>query len=69
MATVWMQRWARQAAKHITPQAKVGVYLHRKPVIRVCQNLFAATIAQETPAVTPELPDEPADAIDDEGGG
>ena len=31
MATVWMQRWTRQAAKHITQTAKVGVYLHRKP--------------------------------------
>ena len=38
MATVWMQRWARQAAKHITPHAKVGVYLHRKPVY-VCARI------------------------------
>ena len=38
MATVWMQRWARQAAKHITPQAKVGVYLHRKPAY-VCARI------------------------------
>jgi len=38
MATVWMQRWARQAAKHITPAAKVGVYLHRKPVY-VCARI------------------------------
>jgi putative hydrolase of the HAD superfamily len=39
MATVWMQRWTRQAAKHITPGLKVGVYLHRKPVYvcaRIC---------------------------------
>ena len=66
MTTVWMQRWTRQAAKHVTPNAKVGVYLHRKPAYVVCKNLFATTIAQETPAVTPELPDDPADAIDDE---
>ena len=32
MATVWMQRWTRLAAKHVTAPAKVGVYLHRKPV-------------------------------------
>ena len=38
MATVWMQRWARQAAKHVTLQAKVGVYLHRKPVY-VCARI------------------------------
>ena len=38
MATVWMQRWARQAAKDITAQAKVGVYLHRKPAY-VCARI------------------------------
>ena len=38
MATVWMQRWARQAAKHITRQGKVGVYLHRKPAY-VCARI------------------------------
>lgn len=38
MTTVWMQRWARRAAKHITPLAKVGVYLHRKPVY-VCARI------------------------------
>ena len=38
MGTVWMQRWARQAAKHITRQAKVGVYLHRKPAY-VCARI------------------------------
>ena len=38
MTTVWMQRWARQAAKHITPRAKVGVYLHRKPAY-VCARI------------------------------
>ena len=38
MATVWMQRWTRQAAKHITLPAKVGVYLHRKPVY-VCARI------------------------------
>ena len=38
MATVWMQRWTLQAAKHITAQAKVGVYLHRKPAY-VCARI------------------------------
>ncbi|MDP1693237.1 MAG: HAD-IA family hydrolase [Burkholderiaceae bacterium] len=38
MATVWMQRWVRQAAKPITPPAKVGVYLHRKPAY-VCARI------------------------------
>ncbi len=38
MATVWMQRWTRQAAKHITQTAKVGVYLHRKPAY-VCARI------------------------------
>jgi putative hydrolase of the HAD superfamily len=44
MATVWMQRWtrlaARQAAQHITAPRKVGVYLHRKPVY-VCARIFS----------------------------
>ncbi len=31
MTTVWMQRWLKKSAKHVTPQGKVGVYLHRKP--------------------------------------
>ena len=38
MATVWMQRWTRLAAKHVTLQPKVGVYLHRKPVY-VCARI------------------------------
>ena len=38
MTTVWMQRWARLAAKHITTAPKVGVYLHRKPVY-VCARI------------------------------
>lgn len=38
MATVWMQRWTRQAAKHVTMLSKVGVYLHRKPVY-VCARI------------------------------
>ncbi len=38
MATVWMQRWTRQAAKHYTSRAKVGVYLHRKPAY-VCARI------------------------------
>ena len=38
MATVWMQRWTRQAAKHITSHTKVGVYLHRKPAY-VCARI------------------------------
>jgi putative hydrolase of the HAD superfamily len=38
MTTVWMQRWTRQAAKHVTPNAKVGVYLHRKPAY-VCARI------------------------------
>lgn len=38
MATVWMQRWTRQAAQHVAPQAKVGVYLHRKPAY-VCARI------------------------------
>jgi putative hydrolase of the HAD superfamily len=31
METVWMQRWLKKSAKHVTPKRKVGVYLHRKP--------------------------------------
>lgn len=38
MATVWMQRWTRLAAKHVTEPAKVGVYLHRKPAY-VCARI------------------------------
>ncbi|HET9821257.1 MAG TPA: pyrimidine 5'-nucleotidase [Burkholderiaceae bacterium] len=38
MATVWMQRWVRRAAKHVTHGSKVGVYLHRKPVY-VCARI------------------------------
>ena len=38
MATVWMQRWTRQAAKHIHPGGEVGVYLHRKPAY-VCARI------------------------------
>jgi len=38
MSTVWMQRWTRQAAKHVAPPLKVGVYLHRKPVY-VCARI------------------------------
>jgi putative hydrolase of the HAD superfamily len=38
MATVWMQRWTRQAAKHFTSHTKVGVYLHRKPAY-VCARI------------------------------
>jgi putative hydrolase of the HAD superfamily len=40
MATVWMQRWVRGAAKHITTSGKVGVYLHRKPAY-VCARIFS----------------------------
>jgi putative hydrolase of the HAD superfamily len=44
MATVWMQRWARLAArgaaKHVTQGQKVGVYLHRKPAY-VCARIFS----------------------------
>ena len=38
MVTVWMQRWTRLAAKHVTEPAKVGVYLHRKPAY-VCARI------------------------------
>jgi putative hydrolase of the HAD superfamily len=38
MSTVWMQRWTRQAIKHVAPPLKVGVYLHRKPVY-VCARI------------------------------
>ena len=40
MATVWMQRWTRRAAKHDTPGGKVGVYLHRKPPY-LCARIFS----------------------------
>ena len=40
MATVWMQRWTRRAAKHVTPGGKVGVYLHRKPPY-VCARIIS----------------------------
>lgn len=44
MATVWMQRWTRQAqrerAKHVTRQGKVGVYLHRRPTY-VCARIVS----------------------------
>lgn len=40
MATVWMQRWARRAAKHVTESPKVGVYLHRKPTY-VCARIVS----------------------------
>lgn len=38
MATVWMQRWTRQADKRVTAERKVGVYLHRKPAY-VCARI------------------------------
>jgi putative hydrolase of the HAD superfamily len=44
MATVWMQRWTRNAARqreqHVTPLRKVGVYLHRRPAY-VCARIFS----------------------------
>jgi putative hydrolase of the HAD superfamily len=40
MATVWMQRWTRKAAKPVTQGGKVGVYLHRKPAY-VCARIFS----------------------------
>jgi putative hydrolase of the HAD superfamily len=40
MATVWMQRWLRRAAKHVTAPRKVGVYLHRKPAY-VCARIIS----------------------------
>jgi len=40
MATVWMQRWARRAAKHHTSVQKVGVYLHRRPAY-VCARIVS----------------------------
>lgn len=44
MATVWMQRWSRHAArrseKPVTPPRKVGVYLHRRPAY-VCARIFS----------------------------
>ncbi len=38
MATVWMQRWARHAARDPSSRGKVGVYLHRKPAY-VCARI------------------------------
>jgi putative hydrolase of the HAD superfamily len=38
MATVWMQRWARRAARDPSARGKVGVYLHRKPAY-VCARI------------------------------
>ena len=40
MTTVWMQRWTRLAAKHVTQSGKVGVYLHRRPPY-VCARIFS----------------------------
>jgi len=40
MATVWMQRWTRRAAKHVTTAPKVGVYLHRRPTY-VCARIVS----------------------------
>jgi putative hydrolase of the HAD superfamily len=44
MATVWMQRWTRLAArrseKQVTSTRKVGVYLHRRPMY-VCARIFS----------------------------
>jgi putative hydrolase of the HAD superfamily len=40
MATVWMQRWTRRAAKHVAQRGKVGVYLHRKPAY-VCARIVS----------------------------
>jgi putative hydrolase of the HAD superfamily len=48
MRTVWMQRWTRQAAKHVTPQRKVGVYLHRKPAY-VCARIFSLQALHRLP--------------------
>jgi len=58
MTTVWMQRWARQAAKHVAPHVKVGVYLHRKPAyvcarISSLQQLFKSTPWPTPRAVRP----------------
>jgi putative hydrolase of the HAD superfamily len=40
MATVWMQRWSRHAAKHVSQPSKVGVYLHRRPAY-VCARIVS----------------------------
>ena len=48
MATVWMQRWARRAAKAATGDAKVGVYLHRRPTY-VCARITSLQQLLENP--------------------
>jgi len=48
MSTVWMQRWTRAAAKHVTPKRKVGVYLHRKPAY-VCARIFSLQALHRLP--------------------
>jgi putative hydrolase of the HAD superfamily len=48
MTTVWMQRWTRQAAKHVTPKRKVGVYLHRRPAY-VCARIFSLQALHRLP--------------------
>jgi len=48
MATVWMQRWARRAAKAATGDAKVGVYLHRRPSY-VCARITSLQQLLENP--------------------
>ena len=40
MATVWMQRWTREAQKGRAGSRKVGVYLHRRPAY-VCARIFS----------------------------
>jgi len=48
MATVWMQRWARRAAKAATGGTKVGVYLHRRPSY-VCARITSLQQLLENP--------------------
>ena len=48
MAAVWMQRWTRRAAKHVTQSAKVGVYLHRKPTY-VCARISSLQALRRIP--------------------
>jgi putative hydrolase of the HAD superfamily len=48
MTTVWMQRWTREAAKHVTHARKVGVYLHRKPAY-VCARIFSLQALHRLP--------------------
>jgi putative hydrolase of the HAD superfamily len=48
MRTVWMQRWTREAAKHVTQKRKVGVYLHRKPAY-VCARIFSLQALHRLP--------------------